>query len=116
MSCKLPDSMHWQIYQAYLRGPHALFELFAQAFGQHALSGPPDPDQQQRSIDALSADNHRLKAQVGDVSPHDLRRTAITRALEMGQTYRQVQMMISTGLQRLSCVMITTGRFGAKRR
>lgn len=30
---------------------------------------------------------------MGDVSPHDLRRTAITRALEMGQTYRQVQMM-----------------------
>lgn len=30
---------------------------------------------------------------IGDVSPHDLRRTAITRALEMGQTYRQVQMM-----------------------
>jgi integrase len=30
---------------------------------------------------------------VGGVSPHDLRRTAITRALEMGQTYRQVQMM-----------------------
>jgi site-specific recombinase XerD len=30
---------------------------------------------------------------VGNVSPHDLRRTAITRALEMGQTYRQVQMM-----------------------
>jgi integrase len=30
---------------------------------------------------------------VGDVSPHELRRTAITRALEMGQTYRQVQMM-----------------------
>jgi integrase/recombinase XerD len=30
---------------------------------------------------------------VGDVSSHDLRRTAITRALEMGQTYRQVQMM-----------------------
>ena len=30
---------------------------------------------------------------VGDVSPHDLRRTAITRALESGLTYRQVQMM-----------------------
>jgi integrase/recombinase XerD len=30
---------------------------------------------------------------VGDVSPHDLRRTVITRALEMGQTYRQMQMM-----------------------
>jgi integrase/recombinase XerD len=30
---------------------------------------------------------------IGDISPHDLRRTAITTALEMGQTYRQVQMM-----------------------
>ncbi len=30
---------------------------------------------------------------IGDVSPHDLRRTAITRALESGLTYRQVQMM-----------------------
>jgi integrase/recombinase XerD len=30
---------------------------------------------------------------IGDLSPHDLRRTAITRSLEMGQTYRQVQMM-----------------------
>jgi integrase/recombinase XerD len=30
---------------------------------------------------------------VGDVSPHDLRRTAITRALDSGLTYRQVQMM-----------------------
>jgi integrase len=30
---------------------------------------------------------------VGDVSPHDLRRTAITKALEIGQTYRQVQIM-----------------------
>jgi integrase len=30
---------------------------------------------------------------VGKVSPHDLRRTAITRALDKGLTYRQVQMM-----------------------
>jgi integrase/recombinase XerD len=30
---------------------------------------------------------------VGDVSPHDLRRTAITRALDAGLSYRQVQMM-----------------------
>ncbi|MBV9958444.1 MAG: tyrosine-type recombinase/integrase [Acidobacteria bacterium] len=30
---------------------------------------------------------------IGDVSPHDLRRTAITRALDTGLTYRQVQMM-----------------------
>jgi site-specific recombinase XerD len=30
---------------------------------------------------------------IGKVSPHDLRRTAITRALDKGLTYRQVQMM-----------------------
>jgi integrase len=29
----------------------------------------------------------------GGLSPHDLRRTAITRALGSGLTYRQVQMM-----------------------
>jgi integrase len=32
-------------------------------------------------------------SRLGDRSPHDLRRTAITRALESGLTYRQVQMM-----------------------
>jgi integrase/recombinase XerD len=32
-------------------------------------------------------------AGLGDLSPHDLRRTAITRALDSGLTYRQVQMM-----------------------
>lgn len=30
---------------------------------------------------------------LGELSPHDLRRTAITRALDSGLTYRQVQMM-----------------------
>ncbi len=30
---------------------------------------------------------------LGKISPHDLRRTAITRALDQGLTYRQVQMM-----------------------
>jgi integrase/recombinase XerD len=30
---------------------------------------------------------------IGHVSPHDLRRTAITKALDQGLTYRQVQMM-----------------------
>jgi integrase/recombinase XerD len=30
---------------------------------------------------------------IGDVSPHDLRRTAITHAFDSGLTYRQVQMM-----------------------
>ena len=32
-------------------------------------------------------------AALGKLSPHDLRRTAITRALDQGLSYRQVQMM-----------------------
>jgi integrase len=32
-------------------------------------------------------------SRLGDLSPHDLRGTTITRALESGLTYRQVQMM-----------------------
>jgi transposase len=64
MSPKMPDSMHWQIYQAYLRGPHALFRLFAVTFGRQALDGPPDPNQQQHTIDDLSAHIGRLQAQV----------------------------------------------------
>jgi integrase/recombinase XerD len=32
-------------------------------------------------------------SRIGDLSPHDLRRTAITKALDAGLTYRQVQMM-----------------------
>ena len=42
-----------------------------------------------QKIVAQWADYSRL----GGVSPHDLRRTAITRALDSGLTYRQVQMM-----------------------
>ena len=34
MPAKLPDSMHWQIYQAHLNESHALFRLFEQAFGR----------------------------------------------------------------------------------
>src|SRR5215213_4794550 len=64
MSRKLPDSMPWQIYQAYLRGPSALFRLFEDAFGKFALYGPPESDQQQREIEALSDDITRLKAQI----------------------------------------------------
>ena len=48
----LPRSMPLQIYQAYLQGPGALLRLFEKAFGRHALYGPPDPDQQQRTIEA----------------------------------------------------------------
>ena len=32
-------------------------------------------------------------SRIGDLSPHDLRRTAITKALDSGLTYRQVQVM-----------------------
>jgi transposase len=64
MSLKLPDSMHWQIYQAYMRGPHALFLLFEDAFGRLALYGEPDPDMRQREIEAMSEHLTRLKAQI----------------------------------------------------
>jgi transposase len=65
MPPQLPDSMPWQIYQAYLRGPSALFRLFEDVFGRQALYGTPEPDQQQRTIDALSDHIARLKAQIG---------------------------------------------------
>lgn len=78
MSLRLPDSMPWQIYQAYLQGPGALLRLFEEAFGRHALYGPPDPDQQQRTIDALSeqvgqlkTQNERLQAEVSDLRGHN---------------------------------------------
>jgi transposase len=64
MPPKLPDSMPWQIYQAYLHGPNALFRLFEAAFGRQALYGIPDPDQQQQQIDDLSAHIGQLKSQV----------------------------------------------------
>jgi transposase len=64
MPSKLPDSMHWQIYQAYLSGPHALFRLFEDAFGREALHGSPDPHQKQRQIDDLSEHLGQLKAQI----------------------------------------------------
>jgi transposase len=56
--------MPWQIYQAYLHGPNALFRLFEEAFGKAVLYGPPDPDQQQRTIDDLAQHITRLKAQI----------------------------------------------------
>src|SRR5438270_723231 len=64
MPPQMPNSMPWQIYQAYLRGPSALFRLFEDAFGRQALYGPPDLDMQQREIDALSEHIGRLKAQI----------------------------------------------------
>lgn len=64
MPPQLPDSMPLRIYQAYLGGPSALFRLFEDAFGRQALYGPPDPDQQQHTIDALPNDIVRLKGQI----------------------------------------------------
>jgi hypothetical protein len=54
----------YEIYQTYLRGPAAVIRLFKQTFGTHTLCGPPDLDQQQRIIDALSDEIGRLKRQV----------------------------------------------------
>ncbi|MGB7923006.1 MAG: DUF6444 domain-containing protein, partial [Pyrinomonadaceae bacterium] len=64
MSRNLPDSMPWQIYQAYLHGPRALFRLFEDAFEKRALLGEPQPDQQQREIDDLSRHITQLKGQI----------------------------------------------------
>jgi transposase len=91
VSLRLPDSMPWRIYQAYLQGPGALLRLFEDAFGRHVLYGPPDPDQQQRTIDALSeqvgqlkARNERLRAEASDLRGHNFqlqRRNAELEAL-----------------------------------
>ena len=54
----------YEIYQTYLRGPAALIRLFEEALGTRAVYGPPDPDTQQRTIDALSDEIGRLKRQV----------------------------------------------------
>jgi transposase len=91
VALQLPDSMPWRIYQAYLQGPGALLRLFEDAFGRHALYGPPDPDQQQRTIDALSeqvgqlkTQNERLQAEASDLRGHNFqlqRRNAELEAL-----------------------------------
>jgi transposase len=91
VALRLPDSMPWLIYQAYLQGPSALLRLFEEAFGRHALYGSPEPDQQQRTIDALSeqigqlkARNERLQAEASDLRGHNFqlqRRNAELEAL-----------------------------------
>jgi transposase len=76
----LPRGVAFQIYQAWLQGPHALFRLFEEAFGRRALYGPPDADMQQREIDDLSehvgrlqAQNERLRAEVSDLQGRNFR-------------------------------------------
>ncbi len=80
MPPNLPRGMPFQICQAWLQGPSALFRLFEEAFGRQALYGPPDPDTQRREIDDLSerigrlkAQNERLRAEVGELQGHNLR-------------------------------------------
>jgi integrase/recombinase XerD len=67
--------------QAYLFQPHTNYRTleFNKALSTRMV----------QKIVERWADYSRL----GDLSPHDLRRTAITRALDSGLTYRQVQMM-----------------------
>jgi TolA-binding protein len=64
MPPKLPDSMPWQIYQAYLGGPSALLRLFEAAFGRHGPVRAARRDQQQQQIDDLSAHIGQLKSQI----------------------------------------------------
>jgi transposase len=64
MSHKLPDSMLWQIYQAHLQGPHALFRLFEDTFGRAALHEPPERERQQLAMDDLAEQITRLTAQI----------------------------------------------------
>ena len=54
----------FEIYETYQRGPAAVLRLFEEALGTQAIYGPPPPDIQQRTIDALSEDIGRLKRQI----------------------------------------------------
>jgi transposase len=54
----------FEIYETYQRGPAAVLRLFEEALGTQAIYGPPPPDMQQRTIDALSEEIGRLKRQV----------------------------------------------------
>ena len=54
----------YEIYQTYLKGPAALICLFEQALGTQAIYGSPNPDMQQRTIDAQSEEIDRLQSQI----------------------------------------------------
>jgi integrase len=53
---------------------------------------------------------------VGKLAPHDLRRTAIRRALDPGWSYRQVQMMSGHKDRKPCCAMIISARTWTKMR
>ncbi|HEX8148489.1 MAG TPA: IS66 family transposase [Pyrinomonadaceae bacterium] len=54
----------FETYETYQRGPAAVLRLFEEALGTQAIYGPPPPDMQQRTIDALSDEIGRLQRQV----------------------------------------------------
>jgi transposase len=54
----------YEIYQTYLKGPAALIRLFEQALGTEAIYGQPNPDFQQRTIDAQAAEIDRLQTRI----------------------------------------------------
>jgi integrase/recombinase XerD len=85
---------------SYLRLDRKRREI-AHSGGEHAPLFQPHTNY--RTLDFAKALSTRMAQKIvkkwadysrlGDLSPHDLRRTAITRALETGLSYRQVQMM-----------------------
>ena len=78
---KRRELVHSDGEEAYLFQPHANYRTLEFAKGLSA-----------RMVQKI-VERWASYSGVGDVSPHDLRRTAITRALESGLSYRQVQMM-----------------------
>ena len=61
----------YEIYQTYLRGPAAVIRLFEQVFGILALYGPPEPDQQQRTIESQAEPLDHLQARLSRLE-HEL--------------------------------------------
>jgi transposase len=61
----------YEIYQTYLRGPAAVIRLFEQVFGTLALYGPPEPDQQQRTIESQAEQLDHLRARLSRLE-HEL--------------------------------------------
>ena len=84
----------------YLRLDRARREIFHSG-GEHAPLFQPHVNYRTLDFDKPLSTRMAQKivkkwadySRLGGLSPHDLRRTAITRALDSGLTYRQVQMM-----------------------
>jgi hypothetical protein len=57
----------YEIYQTYLQGSGAVIRLFEQLFGTLALYGPPEPDQQQRTIESQAEQIDHLQARLSQL-------------------------------------------------